>query len=116
MEQLAEIEALRDSIVLENRKVASQLKLSGDPKTSPTVLEWNGTRYIVRPGCVDQLTFHMYFALQLALNIHREKKEFFDPRHLRFMIALASVIRCGSEGKKGSEGVLCTSECKTYGL
>lgn len=118
VEQLAEVEVLRLGVVEENRKVASELEKSSKSLITPTVLEWNGIHYVVRPDSIDQLTFHMYFALQVALRIHRDEKVPFDHKHMRFMIALSSVIRCGTDDGKKSKlnSRLCTLDCKTYGL
>lgn len=113
VEQLAEIQAVRASIIHETQRTATELgdapeTISTD--TPPTILEWNGTRYVVRPACVDQLSYHMYFALQIALDLHRRQKVGFNTRHFSFMVALSSVIRCGNVKDT------CNLECKTYGV
>lgn len=73
-------------------------------------LEWAGTHYVQRPGNVDRLTFHIYFAMQIALEMHREDKKRFRTQSLTFLILLNSVIGCGDDKEQ------CTSHCKKFGL
>lgn len=73
-------------------------------------VEWAGDRYIMRPAQVDKLTFHIYFALQTALEMHREKKTPFLSRQIRLMCCLTTIIACGSNEK------VCTEICKKYDL
>lgn len=76
VEQLAELQSFRECVARETKRTAAEL--GGDAtdisnSRNLTVLEWNGTRYVVRPDCVDQLTFHMYFALLVAQEYQTER-------------------------------------------
>lgn len=73
-------------------------------------LEWAGTHYIHRPGSVDRLTFHIYFAVQIALEMHREDKKEISTRSLTFLVLLNSILCCGSDKEH------CTSKCKRFGI
>lgn len=113
MEQLAELEAIRAGVIRDTKETAAKFSTASTctPEGSGVVvLIWRGIRYIVRPECVDPLTFHLYFALMVALDMHRALKVRMDDRHLRFMLAIGSILRCGDAHNQ------CTSECKTYGV
>lgn len=111
-EQLTEMKKLREEIIEETKRTRDlfTIKRRAEPGSSLIVLQWNGTNYIVRPESIDPLTFHLYFALQVALNAHRELKSSTEDGHLRLMLALGSVLRCGDVLNQ------CTSDCKTYGV
>lgn len=83
---------------------------SGRDERLTRYLEWAGTHYIHRPGNVDRLTFHIYFAVQIALEMHREEKKHFKTQSLTFLILLNSVLGCGNAKER------CSSYCKTFGL
>lgn len=81
------------------------------PNHPPVPVEWDGKQYLLSHATIDKLSFHSYFAIKTALEWHRERKFQFDERHLRMMVGLGSIVRCGGGPKE-----LCTKECKTFGL
>lgn len=80
------------------------------PTDSRRFLEWAGTHYIQRPASVDRLTFHIYFAIQVALEMHREQNIRFTSLQQRLLILLNSVLVCGTHKD------LCDNDCKHFGI